>query len=282
MLVQAPGCVEFESSGVSCGFWEKFMMWLIRSGGLALLLSVAWLTLVSSAGAQINHGDVSGTDIDFLDITESIISADDDPNTSLYGTPTGVGNTLAFLNTNYVAQGQDGAADNTHALLNFTIDARDDLDPGDDDIITWISLSENGDTNLQEIGGTGSAATGVSMAVSGTITILETDSQGPIFDPINFIAEVTPAAPIDFTTAPDVGSWTATLGFDVTQYYPDATKVVIALDNDLWAFSETGTSARIQKKVAGVSIEVVPEPTTALLVGGGLVLLGLRSRRHSA
>lgn len=252
------------------------MMWLIRSGGLALLLSVAWLTLVSSAGAQIDHGDVSGTDIDFLNITESIISADDDPNTSLYGTPTGVGNTLAFLNTNYFAQGQGGAADNTHALLNFTIDARDD------NIITWISLAENGDTNLQEIGGTGSAATGVSMAVSGTITILETSSQGPIFDPINFIAEVTPAAPIDFTTAPGVGSWTANLGFDVTDYYPDVTKLAIAIDNDLWAFSETGTSARVQKKVAGVSIEVVPEPTTALLVGGGLVLLSLRSRRHRA
>jgi hypothetical protein len=257
-------------------------MWLIRSGGSVLLLSITWLALASSAGAQISHGDVSGTDIDFLDISENIISADDDPNTSLYGSPTGVGNTLAFLNTNYVAQGVDGSFDNTHAELVFTIDARDDLNPGDDDIITWISLAENGDTNLLEIGGTGSAATGVSMAISGTITILETDSQGAIFDSINFIAEVTPAGPIDFTTAPGVGTWSANLGFDVTQYYPDATKVVVALDNDLWAFSETGTSARVQKKVAGVSIEVVPEPTTALLVGGGLALLGLRSRRQRA
>ena len=61
-----------------------------------------------------------------------------------------------------------------------------------------------------------------------------------------------------------------------------AVSSLMELVNDLYAFSEAGTSAQIQKKVVNgpaVMIEVVPEPGTALLVGGGLLIMSLRGRR---
>lgn len=68
---------------------------------------------------------------------------------------------------------------------------------------------------------------------------------------------------------------------DIASVVANATRIHLALDNDLFAGSEAGTSAKIQKKVVdGPSIIIsVPEPSALTLLALGCLALGLRARR---
>ena len=79
--------------------------------------------------------------------------------------------------------------------------------------------------------------------------------------------------------------WTGSLLIDLDPIIANAggsgraTRVQLNLDNTLVAFAASGASARIEKKdIDGLAITIVPEPTTAVLMGLGL--LGLASIRR--
>jgi hypothetical protein len=55
--------------------------------------------------------------------------------------------------------------------------------------------------------------------------------------------------------------------------------VRVALDNDLYAYSEAGTSSKVQKKVTNGLVVTVPEPGALALLVLGCLSLGLRGRR---
>jgi len=249
----------------------------VRRLALSFLAVGACALVAGVAQATTNYGDVIGTNVTFNDVTETSTFGDPEP---LFGSPSGVGNQLLFFPANFSASSSGGGVDNTGAQLQTEITANGPLDT-----IDSILLSEAGDSNLT---GIGTAATGTFLGISGVITVLE-DIGGAItptfitFDDSDVV--YTPSNLLDLPGNPGATAWTASLAVDIASVVPNATKVMLSLDNNLAAASEGGTSALIQKKaVSGpaVTITVIPEPGTFALVGGGLLGLAFRARRRRA
>ena len=145
-------------------------------------------------------------------------------------------------------------------------------------ILEKLLITEFGDNLLT---GIGTAATGTFVSMAGFVTVTETLS-GPITPVIiGFTGTFAPsdvfALPGDFGTTP----WSGSVAVDIAAQVPNATKAFLSFDNDLTAFSEAGTTAKIQKKVVSgpsIVIEIIPEPGTFALLGGGLLGLALHGR----
>ncbi len=251
----------------------------------ALLSGVCLLALLAASPAvAASYGTLNGTNFDFIDINDTTLSAGDPD--GLFGAPmlVGGGDQIQFFPTNFEASAAGaGGFDDTRALLNMTIMGVDS-----NDIIESIMLDEVGDFIFAGVGFT--AGTNVAVTMSGVLTVLET-SGGPI-TPVDitfsstgdFVPVFNPAGGAYTADVYGSGSfsWDGAVEIDVASFVPDATKVELQLNNFLFAFSEAGASATIQKKDAGISVTVIPEPGTALLVGAGLIGLGLRSRCRRA
>lgn len=252
---------------------------ILRSRRLVLsLLAVAACAFAAGAAqATTNYGDVIGTNVTFNDVTETSTFGDPEP---LFGSPSGVGNQLLFFPANFSASSSGGGVDNTGAQLQTEIATNGPLDT-----IDSILLTEAGDTNLT---GIGTAATGTFLGIGGVITVLEASGSAiaPVLIPFDDSDVVySPSNFLDLPGNPGTTAWTASLAVDVASVVPNATKVMLSLDNNLTAASEGGTSALIQKKVESgpaVVITVIPEPGTFALVGGGLLGLAFRARRRRA
>jgi hypothetical protein len=82
--------------------------------------------------------------------------------------------------------------------------------------------------------------------------------------------------------------WNGLLNLNVTAVLASrgitghATLVALTMDNTLTTSSELNTQAFIAKKAAGLSVtpEIIPEPSTVMLVGIGLIGLLAVSRRN--
>ena len=240
--------------------------------GLAL---AATLLFAAQSNATTAYPDYVGPNIGFTGIQETSTFGDPEP---LFGAPIGLGNQLLFFPANFSASSAGGAGvDQTGSQLQAQISAVGPLDT-----IDTINITEFGDAVLT---GIGTAATGTFASMAGFITVLE-DISGPI-TPVQ-IPFVGVFSPSDLLTLPgDAGTtlWSATVSIDVASVVPNATVAFLSYDNNLVASSEAGTSSLIQKKVVdgpAVIVDVIPEPGTAVLVGSGLILLGIRSRRNSA
>jgi hypothetical protein len=274
---------------------------ILLSSLAALLL---WVGQSASATVTTDLGTYTGPNVDFTLIEETtqdpLWGPSDDGDAPLYGTPTGSGNSLVFTPPSFLAQGSGGASDEDHATLNIALES---VNPYVD-ALDMINITEFGDYTLETIPLPGqtppSPNTSVYMQMTGSIQVLEVNIGGVLTDvsadpnatfAIAGVFNVgTPsgsgATSLDISGYQGAGTWSAADSLDITGLLAGAgiggtaTKAIIALDNKLWAFSESGTIASVQKKNAGdgVVIEVVPEPTTGLLLAGGLFALAIRKR----
>jgi hypothetical protein len=232
---------------------------------LSLLLLAAVVLSAQTSYAL----DVPGLTVDFLGITETSSSGDALP---LFGTPTGAGDTLTFSPT-FSASASAGGFDITQSQLQLVIQTSV-LGA----TILQVKIDELGSTTL---GGTGTAGTGSFVGVGGSLLITHTTGGAlgvPVSIPIT--GTITAGGTFTLPTNPGMTPWTGSVVIDVASIVPDATRAVLAFDNDMFASSEAGSDASIQKDY--VKITVIPEPGTAALCGVGLLLLSLHRRGRRA
>jgi hypothetical protein len=249
----------------------------------ALAVAVA-IGLAGSASALTLYSDVNTGYWTFSGIQESSSYGDPEP---LFAQPLAFGDDLGFLPPNFVAQASGaGGFDATGSHLQLFIEGNT---PGQ--FIETLNFTELGDIVLTSFPpGGGTAATGTFVSLAGFVTVFEvnnapiapiTISFGSAGSGADVIVTYTPG---DTTGLPgDAGTtiWSAGFSMDIASVVANATRVQLSLDNDLFAGSEAGTSAKIQKKVVdGPSIIIsVPEPGVVSLLVLGCLALGLRARR---
>jgi hypothetical protein len=249
----------------------------------ALTLIASLLFVGQAALATTAYPDYFGPNVSFTGIQETSSFGDPEP---LFGAPTGSLDQLLFFPANFTANAIGaGGYDATGAQLQATITAT-----ALNATIDQLLIDEFGDRTLLGPGGTG--GTGVFAAMSGFVTVLEVLGVpiAPVVIGFNAGAGVngsfSPAAlgatglylPGSFGT----GLWSGSVYVDIASIVPNATKVALSFDNDLYAFSELASnSAKIQKKVVdgpAIVVTVIPEPGTFALLCGGLLALSLRGR----
>jgi len=243
-----------------------------RSVAAVLFLGFVLASPASALPGNFVYTDVIGTDVDYLGINETTNTGTEEfEQPSLAGA-----DSLVFFPTDYTAEATGaGGSDFVASLLNVTIMAKNST------TLDVFRFTELGDSLL--IGGAGSAAFGF-IQLSGVLTVLE-DTSGPIVPiPIGFSVvdgNVT-FAPTDFLTLPanfGASTWSGVVEIDLTGL--NATKLELQLDNNLLVQTfAVGETSRLQKKFGGVRLDIIPEPTTSVLVGLGLAALGLRRRRR--
>jgi hypothetical protein len=255
------------------------------SGSVALCFCLSVFLLVSSgsrASAQTtNYGYFVGATVTYSNVNEA---SGTDPGQPFYKAPHIYGDTLDF-NPTFSASAANGASKYRNALLNFDVLAHTGYG------VEGLMFSERGDFTMS---GQGTANTLVDITASFLISILEVDNVA--ITPINLTLNMlfSPNSSGTFTLTGDggpplaTGNWSGAMGINLdnaltaesVSYILGATKVSVALNNDLTALSEAGTHAYIGKKdLQGLSITVIPEPSTLALAGLGLAALLLRRRR---
>ena len=232
------------------------------------------LFVAGQAAATTSYGSYAGPSVTYTTMQETSSSGDPEP---IFGAPTGLGDQLLFFPANFTANANpvDGTFDHTGSQFQAVITGNTPTT-----VLTDFNLTEFGDAQIFGSGGT--AATGTYAALAGFLTVTH-DINGPISPVvIPFTGTFAPSDNLNYVNDFGVTIWSASVSIDITAYVANAHSFTLSLDNDLYAFSEASTSAKIQKKVVdgpSVIIEVIPEPGTALLVGSGLLIMSLRGRR---
>ena len=241
------------------------------------LSSLAALIVSAPASAvPINHGDFVGSTVTYLQVTED--SGTDA--TPLFGAPSVFADVLDFNPVSFNSSSTGaGGVDITDGTLTFMVTAN----PGN--VIDELAFSEAGDFTLTGPGGVGTFA-GVTSSIF--IDIVEVDGSG--ITPVQVITSMTfaPSAGnwdlLNDGPGPLNGIWTGGATVDLLQALIDenvpftsgVTKVNVSLDNTLSTTSEDGTSSFIAKKdTKGLSV-TTPEPSTVVLLAGGLLALARR------
>ncbi|QDU89747.1 hypothetical protein Pla175_31420 [Pirellulimonas nuda] len=238
---------------------------------------------LSAFAAPINHGNFSGTTVDYLDVTEDTNSGDTQP---LFGAPNISGDSLDFDPVGFSANSSGGGApDQTDGQLKFMIRAKAGK------AIQSISLTEAGDTSLaRSIVSNEDAFTQVTANIF--IDVLEVNFL-PVSTTLNAngVMTFTPSGGDYLLSTDGAGnptyntSWTGNFFYELGPLLAAngitglVTKVGINLDNTLTASSGPNSSALIAKKdFDGVVItvnpgpdNVVPEPSACVLAAFGLL-----------
>jgi len=253
---------------------------------LSLIALVAVFVAAPGAFAlSVNHGNFVGTNVTFGSVTETTQSPGDseclftsdnaNPNDGACATsPTVIGDQLLFFPAAFTATATGaGGADTTASQLQTTITGNTSLVTVDQ-----LRIDEFGDVILA---GVGTPVTNASVSMSGFVTVTQ-DTSGfivPVIIP--FTGTFTPKG--TYSLSGDLGTtlWSGTVLVDVASSVPNATVATLSFNNVLNAFSEAGTSATIQKKVASgpaIAVTIIPEPATGALLGIGLLGLFLLKR----
>lgn len=240
---------------------------ILACGALAIAASLA--VAGASSAVPIHHGDFAGQAVSFLHVSED--STTDPGALPLFGTPTVGGASLDFNGISFASSSSASEIDLTNGTLSMAIATQGGGS------IDAIELLEAGDYTLIGVPGAPALAS-VSAAVY--LDIVEVDGVGidpislqfePVFSPSSGQFDLSTGGPLL------AGIWNGALAIDVTQALRDrgiqggATKVWLTLSNVLATLSGSDSASFINKTDLDISVQVVPEPTTFLLVGMGLI-----------
>jgi hypothetical protein len=252
--------------------------------------------------AQINYGSHMGTHVTYVNVTED--SGSDEP-LPLFGAPTVTGNSIDFNPTGFDATSSNGGSDITDSNLVFMVTAKSGSR------ISSVTLNEAGDTTLAGNVPPGSMGTASAVFASGVLDIHEVDFVGINHISVPFSFSFSPSGGTYFLGTDGGGGpfyntqWSGSVTLDIDAILiangfmippgpvdPEggATKISIDMDNILVAVSQVGTSSSISKKdFGGITIRSnvrlepgggpeVPEPTTFVIAGFGIMALGIVRR----
>ena len=240
------------------------------ASAIALCLTLVGLFTPAASAASISYGNFGPVPpgVSFLTVTES---SGTDP-VPLFGPPTPFATGLDFDPQSFTSSASNGGADITDGQLNYTV-----VSAG----LLSLNLFEAGDYSLGGVGGPPTQAL-AGVIVRATVTQVNGNPVAP--------TPLLPAnASVGFALPPTqvAQPWSLGLGLNVgaqvtALFGPNAraTRVEIVIDNSLLTTSQPGTVSFIAKKEFILDHDVVPEPTTAGLVGVALCGLGLAGARR--
>jgi hypothetical protein len=229
----------------------------LKCVSIAVALGLISLGATASHAAMMpypDQGPVGG--ITFTSISESSIT---DP-LPLFGPPTPFVVGLDFSPSTFGSSSTNGLADITDGQLNYTINGP----------ALSISIAEGGDYSLIGVGTDDTSAV-AGVILRATVTQINGVNIAPIIlTPVNasvsFNLAANPGAvqPWSLGVTMDVAAQLTGLGYNAGQ---KATKIDVAIDNQLITVSEAGTVAFIAKKEFITTVQNIPEPATAALFG---------------
>lgn len=247
-----------------------------RSPLVLTICAATALALAASAAlaAPIPYGDFSGTDVDFLKVTENSLT--DAP--PLFGMPTVAGNTLTFSPTNFVASSSGGGIDLTDGLLTTLVMAT-----GGAPILS-VDFAEAG---LYTLSGGGTSDTQAVVATPVFLTVLQIDNANVTPFTIQGTLNASPSGgTFDLVNDPGVNvPWNSNLTIDVASALAarnlsgNATKIQLSLDNTLIAASQARTAAWIGKDEVTITVNT-PEPSSLALAACGALAAALHLARR--
>lgn len=224
----------------------------------------------SARAAAISYGNFGPVPpgITFINVTES---SGTDP-VPLFGPPTPFTTGLDFDPLGFVATATNGDIDITDGQLNFAVAGS----PANS--INTISLFEAGDYSLTGVG------TPATQALAGAIIrVTVTEINGVPVAPV-VLAPINASVGFNLVANPGlVQPWSLGLTVNVDAQLPagqDATRVEVAIDNQLQAISQPASASFIAKKefIARVTTGTIPEPASVALLAL-LAPFALRARR---
>jgi uncharacterized protein (TIGR03382 family) len=211
-----------------------------RNRTLAMIASgVGALAVAGHASAFVTWTNTNGSTADF----DWVGGGSDN---GLFGDPTVIGNTFVFFPSMFRAESIDGASDQVIDRLEVELIAKGAFN------FTDVVISEFGDFGIVGIG---------SVTVTGGLFVTDLENLNPNFTPRVATDSLVslPGSPITSGT----GNWTASAGVDLANWDggPIWTRIKVVLNNVLIATTDgPGSTAFIEKKVGGISIEIIPTP----------------------
>jgi hypothetical protein len=260
--------------GIATMLWQRLKASTSLSVGLALVLVLTASSLCTAA--TINYGNFGPVDgVMFNDVEES---SGTDP-VPLFGPPDTFSIGLDFDPQGFVSTASGGDEDITDGQVNFTLMGNNAVG------IDTIRLTEAGDYSLTGVG------TSATQALAGailraTVTQIDGINVAPIdLTPVN--------ASVGFNLNANPGivqPWSLGLSMNVDAqltalgrtFRIGATKIEVAINNQLQTLSQVDSQAFIAKKEFRIGIDrnFIPEPSTFALLGIALCGCGLFAQRE--
>ncbi len=178
----------------------------------------------------------------------------------LFGDPDLVnGNTFVFFPENFRAESTNGLPGSVSDKLEFELIAH----PGFS--FQNILVTEYGDYGILDNG---------IVDVSGGVTVKNMNTSNSLFSSLT----TTPSMPV----TDGIGEWQAGTQFTIGS--TNWTHIKITLENNLFAMSQYGSTAFIEKKVLGnaISFQIIPEPATIATLGIGALFTFCNFRKKLA